>query len=1208
MAGEYDINLSNGSVLATLFPLEVNGPDNLSTPRQILRARPQFEIVQVGSLAPNGVLKITGDATGIFVAGLNFDVVLSPANNGSYTVQSSTYNSTQNETDITLTGTLPDPNPGGLITLNCLFLQGDISSRFVGGFTFDVQNSSIYDGTYTVGGPTANSYYSGNVTVVSVVQNLDPSLFSGSFTSNDTLPPPLGQIQYSNSDARTTLKLPGSGILNYGEMIIENLVRMTENFADTVSPDTNANIGTSPSGQPLTGQLWFNTSDNAFRVWDGSNWVTITNVANGTLTFTDVEDGNKTIHITAAETNLPAPWPGGGEPGLVVWNESNPPDDEPVFRVLAQAGDELLRVEYNSTPNAGYTRTLNNLEVQGTGESAIHGPLRIGDAAGLGGTVYVDADSGQTALIDFETNNVSQGTISVADGPTPTLDINAVNAIQLDGTTLYVDTVANSVGIGGAPSFGFDVVPNARFQGYVGINNPPPSGTTRLEVTGDIQVNSQIKASDQTTAAPAYSFTNHTDSGMWYDGGVNELCFAVQGTTFFCIGSNGIDVSRESDATQRTHITLSRGTFNVGTIETQSDIGGNVTGVVVSTTGGDNVVFNNDQTTTFQQLVNVDPTLNYETLVTDDDDIPNKKYVDDTVGNISWREPVRVVDENTYANSSAFPTTGVVDTVTLNVGDRVLFRDVTAAIDRDIFIWNGSGWDRDDDPNARTVGDTVYVSEGTDNNKILIYDINGDWVEISGTGGFGAGINPVREEFTASAGQTTFTLANTYKPTPNGDRLLVFVNGQKMIKDLFYTEAGVNQVDIIPPSPFIGGETVEFYTLADVETNEATFVRELQTVTINGQTTFNLNLLSYTPGSNNLFVYRNGQKAVIGVDYTEVSTTQVSWIGNILSAGETLEFYASVPVIGGKTLGALSNVVNGVDTATTDDVLAFDGTAWTAVTPATFAADIELNDIGDVNVPSPTNGDVLTYSSGNWQPTPGAAQGALQTVQIFDTAGIFTYTKPAGLARVKVEVLGAGGAGGGAPNPVANSTSAGGGGGAGAYTVALIEAGDIGATETITVGAGGTGINGGAGNDGGDSSFGSHVIAGGGSGGNTRLQSGGDGSNAAPGNGGVATINTGVGISGVAGADGDAGVSTGILFNGVSGFAHGGEGADTIYGSGGRGRFEFGAPPEQNGSPAQGYGAGGGGGVAVEDNQGGQGPAFGGNGAPGLVVVWEYYN
>jgi hypothetical protein len=218
--------------------------------------------------------------------------------------------------------------------------------------------------------------------------------------------------------------------------------------------------------------------------------------------------------------------------------------------------------------------------------------------------------------------------------------------------------------------------------------------------------------------------------------------------------------------------------------------------------------------------------------------------------------------------------------------------------------------------------------------------------------------------------------------------------------------------------------------------------------------------------------------------------------------------------------------------------------------------------------------------------------GAYKTTQVFTSDG--TWTKPAGLKRVKVIVVGSGAGSGGVALTGAGETAAAGGGGAGGAAIKTIEAASLGATETVTVGA--AGAAGAAGNNSGGngntSSFGTHASATGGTGGS--------------GGANLATTGTGgQGGAGGVGSDGDINIEgegggTGLNFGGDADNCLGGKGGSSIMGGGGH---PIATTTNTEGTPGGNYGAGASGAARGANQAAGAGSA----GAGGIVIVEEFF-
>lgn len=229
--------------------------------------------------------------------------------------------------------------------------------------------------------------------------------------------------------------------------------------------------------------------------------------------------------------------------------------------------------------------------------------------------------------------------------------------------------------------------------------------------------------------------------------------------------------------------------------------------------------------------------------------------------------------------------------------------------------------------------------------------------------------------------------------------------------------------------------------------------------------------------------------------------------------------------------------------------------------------------------------------------------GRLVDIQVFNTAGTHTWNNPLNLgdasadAIVEIIIVSGGASGGGAADSTAGNIAVGANGGGGAYMHAIIAASRLGATETVTVGAGGAAVANSAGNAGGISRFsasGSQYI----------LCTGGQpGTNLADGST-VGLATGGIGGSSVAWP----GAYWTVLKvqNGQQGdISRRLSGTEVITGKGGDSLHGMGGTMAGNGVGFGAIGVGGGGSGSVCIN--GASGNYGGGGQTGICIVRTYY-
>lgn len=257
-----------------------------------------------------------------------------------------------------------------------------------------------------------------------------------------------------------------------------------------------------------------------------------------------------------------------------------------------------------------------------------------------------------------------------------------------------------------------------------------------------------------------------------------------------------------------------------------------------------------------------------------------------------------------------------------------------------------------------------------------------------------------------------------------------------------------------------------------------------------------------------------------------------------------------------------------------------------------------------------TSGHMLTSNGAGALPSFQNYAGVNR--QAFTASG--TWNKPSGFhADSPVQILGGGGGGGGARGGSGNGAGGGAGGG---HNEIWVRLGDLGSTETVTIGSGGAGAtaDGTSGSAGGTSFFGSHMSVfgggagsfnggtdgggGGGGGGATSAGGNGDGS----GNGGDGGGPNGAAGGSVNGSGGSSNSGWGGGGGGGGNDSGGGTSAGSSYAGGGGGGGASNAAGNGGAGGSSIKGGGGGGGGSDGGSGGAAGTSFmGGNGGAGAT-------
>ena len=230
-------------------------------------------------------------------------------------------------------------------------------------------------------------------------------------------------------NTETSIQLIGRNYEGYGEAFNENLVKLMENFSNSTNP-LNA----------IEGQLWFDATNDALTVYDGSN-------------FDVPNPSRRSVSEPTSSLNKGVLWFDTGNNDLFVYNGTS------FINIILQ--DQLLDEDNLSSNSSTQPASQQSLKAYIDAQNAAQDLDFAGDSGTsnvlvdsqtftiAGGDSITTAGSGQTLTIDLD-ENITVNQISSTDSTSVTINdnLNVEGTIRSSGNiltdTLDVNTMQST--------------------------------------------------------------------------------------------------------------------------------------------------------------------------------------------------------------------------------------------------------------------------------------------------------------------------------------------------------------------------------------------------------------------------------------------------------------------------------------------------------------------------------------------------------------------------------------------------------------------------------------------------------------------------------------------------------------------------------------------------------------------------------------------
>lgn len=306
-----------------------------------------------------------------------------------------------------------------------------------------------------------------------------------------------GKIDNSTTD----LFLIGKNVSGFGEYLNENFIRITENFANSAPPSN-----------PLTGQVWYDTSENRLKVFDGTIFrptdTTTIGASEPAMLAGDlwIDTANRQLYFSDGLGKIlagPIYNVSQGETGFNVETVNDISGNaKTIARLMIGSSPVaiLTKEEFTpSTPITGFTGTLKagfnisslypSFKFHGETETAL-------SLVDINGVQYTPND-----FIKSTTDNTLNGTLYVKNNNGIRFGNNGNHLLKATSTSVYAqNTILNNnyaiqvVNSGGT----VDAISINAANSRVGIFRSNPAYT--LDVNGDLRVAGSLTIEGSSTA------------------------------------------------------------------------------------------------------------------------------------------------------------------------------------------------------------------------------------------------------------------------------------------------------------------------------------------------------------------------------------------------------------------------------------------------------------------------------------------------------------------------------------------------------------------------------------------------------------------------------------------------------------------------------------------------------------------------------------